>query len=361
MQHALALAKRGQGFVEPNPMVGAVVLDSSGQIIGEGFHERFGGPHSEVNALTAAGEPARGGTLVVTLEPCCHTGKTPPCTEAVIRSGVTRVVIGMIDPFPKVAGGGIAALKAAKIDVVTGVCQPECERLNAPYLNLLRTGRPWVIQKWAMSLDGKIATRTGDSKWISSEESRRVVHELRGRMDAVIVGANTVRLDDPLLTARPPGPRTPARIIVSTSGQLPDDSQLLRTAKDSPVIIATTQVGVERLTLWKKASAEIFILPSIESGLPLSGLFAELGRRRMTNVLVEGGAGLHGAIRDEELADEVIAFITPVIIGGANATAPVRGLGAGMMLDGQRLTDVKITATGCDVMVRGWIPLRSNR
>jgi diaminohydroxyphosphoribosylaminopyrimidine deaminase/5-amino-6-(5-phosphoribosylamino)uracil reductase len=315
MHHALALAAKGQGSVEPNPMVGAIVLDAAGRVVGEGYHERFGGPHAEVNALAIAGEKARGGTLIVTLEPCCHFGKTPPCTEAVIQAGIRKVIVGMADPFPKVAGGGIAALKAAGIDVVMGVCQPDAERLNAPYLKLLRSGRPWVIQKWAMTLDGKMATHTGDSKWISSESSRRQVHELRGRMDAVIVGGNTVRIDDPLLTARPPGPRVPVRIVISASGNLPNDCQLPRTAKESPVIVATTADGANRLTAWANAGAELLTIAS------LPALFDELGRRRMTNVLVEGGAKLHAAITDAKLADEVLAFIAPILVGNAETIA----------------------------------------
>src|SRR5262245_30652842 len=202
MRHALALAEKGRGYVEPNPMVGAVVLDSAGQFAGEGWHQKFGGPHAEVFALAAAGERARGGTLVVTLEPCCHHGKTPPCTDAVLKAGITRVVAAMSDPFPKVAGGGLAILRNAGVEVHVGLCEPQALALNAPYLKLLRTGRPWVHAKWAMSLDGKLATHTGASMWISGEESRRRVHELRGRMDAIIVGRRTVA-DDPLLTARP--------------------------------------------------------------------------------------------------------------------------------------------------------------
>jgi diaminohydroxyphosphoribosylaminopyrimidine deaminase/5-amino-6-(5-phosphoribosylamino)uracil reductase len=315
MQHALALAAKGQGFVGPNPMVGAVVLDAAGRVVGEGWHERFGGPHAEINALNKAGEHARGGTLIVTLEPCCHFGKTPPCTEAVIKAGIRKVIVGMADPFPKVAGGGIAALNAAGIEVMTGVCQPDAERLNAPYLKLLRTGRPWVIQKWAMTLDGKMATHTGDSKWISSEASRKHVHELRGWMDAIIVGGNTVRIDDPLLTARPPGPRMPTRIVISASGHLPKDCQLIRTAKESPVIVATTAEGTARLTAWSNAGVELLMIDS------LPALFDELGKRRMTNVMVEGGAKLHAAITDARLADEVIAFVAPIVVGNAETIA----------------------------------------
>ena len=230
MRHALTLAARGRGFVEPNPMVGAVVLDAAGQVAGEGWHRRFGEAHAEVHAFAQAGEKARGGTLVVTLEPCCHHGKTPPCTDAVLKSGVRRVVIAMADPFPKVAGGGVKILRDAGLDVTVGLCGPEAERLNAPYRKLLRTGRPWVHLKWAMTLDGKIATASGDSKWISGEESRGTVHALRGRVDAVIVGRGTVVLDDPLLTARPPGPRVATRVVLSASGDLPATGQLRDTA-----------------------------------------------------------------------------------------------------------------------------------
>ncbi|MFM8271011.1 MAG: bifunctional diaminohydroxyphosphoribosylaminopyrimidine deaminase/5-amino-6-(5-phosphoribosylamino)uracil reductase RibD, partial [Gemmata sp.] len=205
MRHALALAERGRGFVEPNPMVGAVVLGSGGELVGEGWHQRFGGPHAEVVALREAGDRARGGTLVATLEPCCHHGKTPPCTDAVLRAGVARAVVAMADPFPKVAGGGLALLRAAGVEVSVGLCEPGALALNAPYLKLLRTGRPWVHAKWAMTLDGKLATRTGDSKWVSGEESRRTVHELRGRADAVLVGRGTVAVDEPLLPARSKG------------------------------------------------------------------------------------------------------------------------------------------------------------
>src|SRR5919197_3355884 len=207
MSRALELAERGRGFVEPNPLVGAVVV-RDGRVVGEGWHRRYGEAHAEVNALAAAGEAARGATLYVTLEPCCHHGKTPPCTDAVLRAGVRRVVAAMADPFPQVAGQGVAQLRAAGVEVEVGVCEREARELNAPYLTLLAEGRPYVHAKWAMSLDGKIATRGGDSRWISGPASREVVHRLRGRVDAILVGAGTVRADDPLLTARPLGPRT---------------------------------------------------------------------------------------------------------------------------------------------------------
>src|SRR5438309_708949 len=219
MRQAHALAARGRGFVEPNPLVGAVVLDAAGKLAGEGWHQKSGGPHAEVHALEAAGERARGGTLVVTLEPCCHWGKTPPCTDAILRAGVRRVVAAMADPFPQVAGGGLKVLRDAGLEVRVGLCEREAKRLNAAYLKLLRTGRPWVHAKWAMTLDGKIATGTGESKWITGEAARARVHELRGRMDAIIVGKGTLLADDPLLTARPPGPRPATRVVLTSMAQ----------------------------------------------------------------------------------------------------------------------------------------------
>src|SRR5438067_6355121 len=212
MLRALELAQRGQGYVEPNPMVGSVIV-ASGEVVGEGWHQRFGGPHAEVEALVKAGERAVGTTMYVSLEPCCHHGKTPPCTEAVLAAGIRRVVAAMRDPFPQVAGKGAEQLRAANIVVEFGVGEGAARRLNAPYLKLLATGQPYVHLKWAMTLDGKIATRTGHSKWISGPASRQHAHALRGRMDAIVVGIGTALADDPLLTVRPPGPRTPTRVI----------------------------------------------------------------------------------------------------------------------------------------------------
>ena len=211
MRRALTLAEKGRGHVEPNPLVGAVVV-RDGKSVGEGCHEKFGHAHAEVNALRQAGDAAKRATLYVTLEPCCHHGKTPPCTDAVIKAGITRVVAAMEDPFPQVAGQGASILRAAGIAVDCGVCAKEAQRQNAPYFKLLRIGRPYVHAKWAMSLDGKIATKTGDSKWISNESSRLRFHELRGRMDGILVGIGTALADDPLLTARPAGPRVAHRI-----------------------------------------------------------------------------------------------------------------------------------------------------
>ncbi len=351
MRHALALAARGRGFVEPNPMVGAVVLDTSGELVGEGWHQKFGGPHAEVFALAAAGARARGGTLVVTLEPCCHHGKTPPCTDAVLRAGVARVVAATADPFPRVAGGGLAILRGAGVEVEVGLCAADACELNAPYLKLLRTGRPWVHAKWAMTLDGKIATRTGDSKWISGAESRRRVHELRGRMDAIVVGRVTVVADDPLLTARPAGARVAARVVVSASGELPERCQLRTTARDVPVIVYTATPT--KLGGWAADGAEVVAFGA--AAPTFDAVLADLGRRRFTNVLLEGGAGLLGSAFDERAADECHVFVAPKLVGGAGAPGPAGGRGVPRMADALGLERVEVERSGEDVYVHGFI------
>lgn len=347
MRHALALAARGRGAVEPNPMVGAVVLDAHGRPAGEGWHRQYGGPHAEVFALDAAGGAAPGGTLYVTLEPCCHHGKTPPCTDAVLRAGVRRVVAAMADPFPQVAGGGLKLLRAAGLDVTVGVCEAEARRLNAPYLKLLRTGRPWMIAKWAMSLDGKIATRGGDSKWITGEASRRRVHELRGRVDAVVVGAKTVFADDPLLTARPPGLRTATRVVLTASGELPERCRLRATAREVPVLVFTA--NAQKLAGWSADGAEVIALPAGDGGCSVDAVLAELGRRRMTNVLVEGGAGVLGAFFDAKAVDEAWVFVAPRIVG--DGTPAVTGRGAERIAAALRSSHTSLDRIGDDVLV----------
>src|SRR5262245_22463526 len=319
MGRALELAERGRGYVEPNPLVGAVVV-RDGRLAGEGWHRRYGEAHAEVHALAAAGEAARGATLYVTLEPCCHHGKTPPCTDAVLRAGVARVVAAIADPFPQVAGQGAALLRAAGVAIEFGVCEAEARRLNAPYLKLLTTGLPYVIAKWAMTLDGKIATRTGDSRWISNESSRRRVHELRGRMDAIVVGIGTVLADDPLLTARPTGPRIPTRVILDSAARTPLTSQLSHTARETPTLIVSTSAApASQQEALQAAGCEILTLPAVEKRVSIAALLAELGRRQMTNVLIEGGAEVLGSFLDADAIDEVHVFVAPLLVGGAEA------------------------------------------
>ena len=352
MRAALGLAERGRGRVEPNPMVGSVVVDADGRLVGEGWHEQFGGPHAEVHALAAAGERARGGTICVTLEPCCHHGKTPPCTDAILAAGVRRVVVAVGDPFPRVAGGGLKILRDAGLDVSVGVGSDAATRINAPYFKLTMTGRPWVIAKWAMTLDGKIATRTGDSQWISGVESRAEVHRLRGRVDAVIVGRRTLEQDDPLLTARPPGPRTAARVVISASGRLPEKCRLRASAHDSPVLVFIGAGQCDELCGWREDGVEIVSVDSGDNGLSIGAILGELGRRRMTNVLVEGGGGLIGSFLDADAVDEVWAFVAPVIAGG-HGPSPVAGVGADRIADATKLFDVTVDRFGPDMFVRG--------
>ena len=354
MERALELARRGEGFVEPNPQVGAVVLAADGRVVGEGWHELHGGPHAEVMALEAAGEAALGGTLVVTLEPCCHHGKTPPCTAAVIAAGIRRVVIGAGDPFPAVDGGGIASLRAAGLEVESGVLEEAATRLTAPFRRLVSSGRPWVIAKWAMSLDGRVATAAGESRWISSEQSRAIVHELRGRMDGILCGIGTVLADDPLLTARPAGPRQPLRIVLDTSARLPIESRLVRSAREIPVLVATgPKAPADRLRALAAAGCEVWQAAAADPRDRLHELLAELGSRRLTNVLVEGGPTVLGSLADASLVDEVWAFVAPTIIGGAASPSPVAGTGIATLASATAIEIEHTDHPGGDLFIRG--------
>jgi diaminohydroxyphosphoribosylaminopyrimidine deaminase/5-amino-6-(5-phosphoribosylamino)uracil reductase len=353
MRRALELAERGRGYVEPNPLVGAVVV-RDGECVSEGWHERYGQAHAEVNALNAAGEWARGATLLVTLEPCCHHGKTPPCTDAILRAGIARVVAAMADPFPQVSGKGAELLRASGVTVEIGLGEAQARRLNAPYLHLLATGRPYVTAKWAMTLDGKIATTTGDSKWISNAHSRRRVHELRGRMDSIVVGIGTALADDPLLTARPPGPRTPVRIVLDSRGRLPATSQLARTASEVPTLVVTAEgLAEEAAAPLRDAGCEVLALPA-EGGRPrLDALLNELGRRRFTNLLVEGGSEVLGSFLDAGVIQEVYVFIAPRLAGGKAARTPVGGAGVRAVADALVLSEWQAEWIEGDLVIHG--------
>ncbi len=336
-------------------MVGCIVARDD-QIVGQGWHQEFGGPHAEVAALAAAGDRARGATLYVTLEPCCHQGKTPPCSTAIIAAGIARVVVALSDPFPQVDGGGIAELEAAGIAVEVGLMLSEAQQLSAPYLKLLGTGRPWIVAKWAMSRDGRIATPLGESPWISCDESLAVVHQLRSRMDAVVIGRGTAEADDPLLTARPPGPRVATRVVVDSSASLSLDSQLVRTAGGAPVLVAASEAAPdERCAELSSRGVEVLRLRGASHDERFDGLLAELGRRRMTNVLVEGGGRLLASLLDAGAVDEVHVFIAPRDIGGTVATAPVTGDSAAAVAEALRLVDPVITRTGVDEYLSGRI------
>lgn len=364
MQYAIELASRGLGRVEPNPAVGAVLVDEHLNLLADGYHERFGGPHAEVNALSdfvdrfedegVRQELLANATLYVTLEPCCHHGKTPPCSEAVINAGVRRVSVGLRDPSPHVAGGGVQQLEKAGIDVSLGLAEESIQELNAPFLKQLTTGLPWVHAKWAMTLDGKIATRTGASKWISSEASRQRVHLLRGRMDAIIVGAGTARVDDPLLTVRVPGPRTPVRVVVDSAATLSLDSQLVRTVKDAPVLLAVCESApAERVDRLRDVGVEVIVVGPADGRVDLTMLMQELGRRSMTNVLIEGGGELFGAAFDGGLVDEAHIFVAPKFAGGAGAVTPVGGVGVEVIPEVNQLRGQTVEQVGDDVYIRG--------
>lgn len=357
MARALELAALGRGGAEPNPLVGCVIARGA-ELIGEGYHKKFGGPHAEIEALRVAGERARGATAYVTLEPCCHFGKTPPCTQSLIAAGVARVVAAMRDPFPKVAGGGIAELRTAGIDVEVGLLEAEALRLNAPYLKLLATGRPWIIAKWAMTLDGKIAAHSGDSRWISGEASREIVHGLRGRVDAIIVGAGTAKADDPQLTARGAGSAAPARtavrIVVDDRASLDLECKLATTAREIPVVVAAAaNASPIYISQLRDVGCEVLLLDGATRRERLLALLDELGRRRLTNILVEGGSSLLGELFDAGQIDEAAVFIAPKLIGGRDAPSPIGGTGFTRMAEALELESPTKMFVGDDVFITG--------
>lgn len=355
MRHALALAERGVGRVEPNPPVGAVIVDAERRLLGEGWHQQFGGPHAEVFALQQAGETALGATLFCTLEPCCHFGKTPPCTQAVIRAGIQRVLIPVKDPAPHVAGGGIRELEAAGIQVEVGLLADEAARLLAPFFKLTTTGRPWMHAKWAMTFDGKIASQTAQSKWISGEASRAIVHQLRGRMDAIVVGIGTVLADDPLLTARPPGPRTAARIVLDHRARLPLDSQLVTSVREAPVLcVVADDAPLDRTSALMSQGVEVLKLsPPRDDRAMWRHLLDELGRRRLTHVLIEGGGEVLGSAFASSLIDEWHVFVAPKVLGGVGATSPIGGEGHNQVSPMPDLVDFTWQVVGDDVYLHG--------
>ncbi len=355
MDYALKIAAFGQGRVEPNPMVGAVIVDRNRTLAAAGWHQACGQDHAEIAAIRSASD-TRGMRLFVTLEPCSHHGKTPPCADAVIAAGFHDVVIGCPDPAPHTRGQGLSRLKNAGVPVTVGVRQKAAQELIRPFTMLQTQGRPWVHAKWAMTLDGRIATSTGHSKWISSPASRAVVHALRGRMDAIITGSGTVQSDDPLLTARPPGPRTAARLVVDSHGRsVTPTSRLAATVPDAPLIVAATD-RTDSSTHRRLADmgAELIILPQDESGrVCVRSLLKELGRRNMTNVLLECGGRLTGSFFDARLIDEVHVFVAPRLAGGERAVSPVGGRGRPRIPESSDLVQTEIRQFDGDVFIHG--------
>jgi diaminohydroxyphosphoribosylaminopyrimidine deaminase/5-amino-6-(5-phosphoribosylamino)uracil reductase len=359
MRRALNLARMAEGRTSPNPMVGAV-LTRDGRVVGEGYHHRAGEPHAEVEALRAAGDLARGATLYVTLEPCAHQGRTPPCTDALVAAAVAQVYFAISDPDPRVNGKGQALLEAAGIVVHRGLCEADARKLNQAYFKYVRTGRPLVTVKFAMSLDGRIATRSGDSRWISSEASRRRVHELRSISDAILVGAGTMLADDPLLTARVGSVdeseiRQPTRYILDSRGRVPTSARAFDPSLPGEAVLVTTSAAPERFREELAArGVEVLVLPATPNlRVSLADLMDEIGRRGALTLLVEGGAEINGAFLDAGLADRVWAFIAPMILGAAGAPGPVGGTGVERVSDAIRLTNVETEMLESDLWVRG--------
>ncbi|MCF6149030.1 MAG: bifunctional diaminohydroxyphosphoribosylaminopyrimidine deaminase/5-amino-6-(5-phosphoribosylamino)uracil reductase RibD [Candidatus Kuenenia sp.] len=358
MALALELAEKGRGMVEPNPMVGAVIVKND-KIVGKGYHKNYGGAHAETHAIDEGGRNCKDSTLYVTVEPCAHHGKTPPCVAAIIEAGITRVVTTFLDPNPITSGKGIKQLIAAGIEVRMGVMEDQARKLNAPFFKLIQKGMPYVIIKWAMSIDGKIATVTGDSKWITSEESRRYVHKIRSQVDGVMVGINTVLKDDPLLTCRFDGGRNPKRIIVDSKASLPLTSALIRTVQQSEIIVGVSKNAAKKnVEILRQAGCTVIETNGDYDHVDLRELFLALGSRKLTNILVEGGSKIITAILEERLADKIIAFIAPVIIGGKGGASPVLGKGVDNVCDALKINEVRHYRFSDDVMMEGVLNYR---
>ena len=356
MGMAINLAKKGLGAVEPNPMVGCVLV-REGQVIAKGYHQKFGGAHAEVEALRSLESPeqASGVTAYVSLEPCCHHGKTPPCAQALVDAGVSRVVVAMADPFPKVSGGGLDLLRSAGIETTVGVMQDEAEMLNAPYLRLVRDGRPWVIAKWAMTMDGRIATTSGQSQWITGAEAREEVHRLRARVDGIAVGMGTVVADDPMLTARltddPSSSLQSAGRFVFCRHRLPRvESKLVRSASDVPVTLCVgPEVDPARLTQLEQAGVQVLALHSQESSEMVREMLQHLGRKQMTNLMLEGGAELLASFFAADQIDECHVYLGPKLFGGESAKGPVGGGGIEQVADALQYRLISLDPFGNDV------------
>ncbi len=353
-RRALELAAKGIGQVSPSPLVGCVIVGENGEIVGEGAYIYEHLIHAEVIALNQAGELAKGATAYVSLEPHAHQGRTKPCTEALINAGIVRVVAPIEDPNPLVSGKGFAALRENGIEVVTGILKDEAARLNEKFCHWHKTNRPFVHLKMAISLDGRIATRTGDSRWITGEESREKSHQLRHEYDAIMVGANTVAVDNPGLTDRSGKKRRRklVRVVLDNSLKISTNAQLIYTAKDTPTIVFTDSRDAEKIADLKSEGVEVVQIA--EGGRNLQGVLMELGKRDIQSVLVEGGTMLAGAFYDAKLIDKVSFFIAPIVIGGKDAPTAIGGQGSQLLSTAMRLRDVEITKHGEDVEITGY-------
>ena len=357
MKQALELAARGRGFTSPNPMVGAVVV-KDGKVVGKGYHHAVGEPHAEVNAIHDAGADARNATIYVTLEPCNHTGRTPPCTQKILSAGITRVVVAMADPNPDVKGGGNAFLKQKGLEVVSGVCEAEARQLNEVFVKFIRTRRPFVVLKCAATLDGQIATRTGDSKWVTAERARQRVHVVRHAMDAILVGAGTVIHDDPSLTTRlgNENDRDPHRVILDTRLSIPDNAKILRLESNSDtVIVCGNSVAADQKSGIEKKGVRVIATAEENGRVDLRALMRKLGEMGVTSLLVEGGSQVSASMVTAGVVDKVYFFYAPKILGGDDGVPICGGPGPRMMDESVKVHRVSVRRFDDDVMIEGYI------
>ena len=357
MKLALSLAEKGRGYVNPNPLVGAVIV-KDGKVIGEGYHTAFGKPHAEIEAINSATEDIKGATMYVTLEPCCHQGKTPPCTEAIIKNQLARVVVATTDPNPLVSGSGIEKLKQSNIEITVGVLEEMAKIQNEVFIHYMTTNLPFAILKYAMSLDGKIACHTGDSKWITSEKSRTDVHRLRSSVSAVVTGIGTILSDDASLNVRliDSKGREPHRIVVDSAARISLDAKILNLDSKSDTYIAVTEAASdEKLRKLEDYGAKIIMTKSKDGKVDLEELWKELGFLGMDSILIEAGEQLNAALLEAKLVNKIRAYIAPKIIGGTNAKSPIGGYGATNMSEVINLKSMNVTHIENDFVVEGYV------
>ena len=355
MKYALSLAQRVLGHTSPNPAVGAVIV-KDGVVVGEGSTQPPGQAHAEIVALQQAGEAAEGATMYVTMEPCCHAGRTPPCTRAIVQAGISEIHMAILDPNPRVLGKGKDELEKAGINTYVGEREKEARRLNEAYAKFITTGHPFVTAKFAASLDGKIATHTGQSQWITGDEARRRAHHLRRIADVVVVGVNTVLRDDPRLTAREcqgvTGDEQPLRVVVDSSGRSPAEARMFQQPDRS--LVAVCQIGAARRVVLEEMGVEVVALPGKDRRVDLKALMELLGQRKHSHVIVEGGGTILGSFFDLGLVDKVVAFVASAIIGGEGAPMAIGGIGAQHMSDVLRLRNVEVEQLGGDIIITGY-------
>lgn len=355
MKLALGLAEKARGRVNPNPMVGGVIVKGD-QIIGRGYHKSYGGAHGEINAFENAREDVEGATIYINLEPCSHYGKTPPCVDKIIEKKIGRVIIGCLDPNPLVGGKGVEKLRKSGIEVVTGILEEECKALNEVFMKYIIEKKPFVTMKVAMSLDGKIATKTGESKWITNSKSRENVHRLRDEVSGIMVGVNTVIADNPELTSRVKNGRNPIRIIVDSKLRIPLDSKVLKNQEEAKTIIATTnKADMEKKKRIEQKGVKVLIIKSLEGRVDLEDLMLRLGEEKIDSILLEGGSTLNFSALDQSIVDKVQVYIAPKIIGGEKSKTPVGGRGIEALGDGFQLKDISYRRLDEDLLIEGYI------